>query len=391
MTPAVVLFLGAIAFVVYVLFGYPLLLAFLSRKPRPVRKQPMQATVSVLLPVRNGERWIRQKLDSILSLDYPRELVDITVVSDGSTDATAAIAEEYAVSHRVRVLRLPPGGKAVSLNAALQHATGDILFFTDVRQRLAPDSLSHLVACLADPDVGVVSGELVILEGETNEEASVGLYWKYEKWIRRHLSAIHSILGATGSIYAMRRELAVPLPPGALLDDVHQPLAAFFRGYRVILDDNAKAYDFPTSLDSEFRRKVRTQAGMYQIMRHYPALWGPGNRMWIHFVSHKLGRLLMPFALIAAFVSAFWLPGALAPAAVLAQTAFYAVAVLDRWIPEGAVAKRLSSPVRTFTVLMAAALCAPFAALSSPGRLWTQTEVGVPAGAGVKAAKGPEA
>lgn len=372
---AVIVFLASIAFVVYVLFGYPVLLALLSRKSRPVRKQAQHRTVSVLLPVRNGERWMRQKLESILALDYPRELVDIIVVSDGSTDTSAAIAEEFAATHRVRVLRLPPSGKAVALNAALQHATGDILFLTDVRQRLAADSLSHLVACLADSDVGVVSGELVILEGETLEEASVGLYWKYEKWIRRRLSAIDSILGATGSIYAVRRELAVPLPPGTLLDDVHQPLAAFFRGYRVILDDAAKAYDQPTSLDSEFRRKVRTQAGMYQVMRHYPALLGPTNRMWIHFVSHKLGRLLMPFALIAALVAAFRLPGILAPAIVLGQLGFYAIALLDRWIPDGVRLKRLSSPIRTFTVLMAAAFCAPFAALSSPERLWTQTEV----------------
>ena len=374
MSASIVIFITSVGFILYVLFGYPVLLAVLSRKRRPVRKKFQQLTVSVVLPVRNGERWIRQKLESILALDYPDDLVDIIVASDGSTDATATIAEEFAAS-RVRVLRLTPGGKAVAINAALQHACGEILFFTDVRQRLAPDSLSHLVACFADPEVGVVSGQLVILEGETNEEASVGLYWKYEKWIRRGLSGIDSILGATGSIYAVRRELAVALPAGALLDDVHQPLAAFFRGYRVVLDDAAKAYDLPTSLDSEFRRKVRTQAGMYQIMRHYPALFGLHNRMWIHFISHKLGRLLMPFALIAALASAFWLPGVLAPAFVLAQVAFYAIALLDRWIPDDVILKRVSSPIRTFVVLMAAAFCAPFAAMSTAERLWTQTEV----------------
>jgi len=372
---AVIVFWASIAFVIYVLFGYPVLLAILARRRRPIRKQfQQQVTVSVLLPVRNGERWIRQKLESILALDYPSELVDIIVVSDGSTDATAAIAEEFAGSG-VQILCLPPRGKAVALNAALQHATGEILFFTDVRQRLAPDSLNHLVACFSDPEVGVVSGELVILEGDTHEEASVGQYWTYEKWIRRGLSGIDSILGATGSIYAVRRELAVPLPAGTLLDDVHQPLAAFFRGYRVIFDDAAKAYDFPTSLDSEFRRKVRTQTGMYQIIRHYPALLGSDNRMWIHFMSHKMGRMLMPFALIVTFVSAFWLPGVLAPAAVLGQAGFYAIALLDRWIPDGVLLKRVSSPIRTFTVLMAAAFCAPFAAIACPERLWTQTEV----------------
>src|SRR5918993_1193711 len=103
----VVIFFTSIGFVLYVLFGYPVLLAILSRKRRPIGKHFQQVTVSVLLPVRNGESWIRQKLESILALDYPRELVDIIVVSDGSTDATAAIAEEFAAS-RVRVLRLPP-------------------------------------------------------------------------------------------------------------------------------------------------------------------------------------------------------------------------------------------------------------------------------------------
>ena len=372
---SVAVFVAAFAFIIYVLFGYPLLLAVSSRRNRrPVYKQPLRLSVSVILPVRNGEQWIRQKLESILALNYPHELVEIIVVSDGSTDSTAEIAEKFAASG-VRVLRTPPGGKAVALNVALLAASGEILFFTDVRQRLAPDSLDHLVANFADRKVGVVSGELIIVEGETLEQCSVGLYWKYEKWIRKSLSATDSILGATGSIYAMRRELAVPLPSGTLLDDVHQPLAAFFQGYRVILDPEAEAYDFPTSLDSEFRRKVRTQAGMYHILWHYPALLGLKNRMWIHFVSHKLGRLLMPFALIAVFIAAFGLPGFWAPVAVLTQMGFYTFAIVDRWVPEGILLKRATSPIRTFTVLMSAALFAPVAAMSSSERIWTQTKV----------------
>ena len=372
----IVVFIAASLFVVYVLLGYPVLLWILNhyRGPRPVRKELQQLTVSVLLPVRNGERWMRQKLESILALDYPRELVEIIVVSDGSTDGSAAIAGEFA-AFGVRLTQIPASGKAVALNTALQQATGEILLYTDVRQRLAPDSLSHLVACFADPKVGIVSGELVILEGETLEESSVGLYWKYEKWIRKGQSAMDSILGATGAIYAVRRSLAAPLPPGTLLDDVHQPLTAFFQGYRVILDEAAKAYDFPTSLHSEFHRKVRTQAGMYQIIRRYPALLGFRNRMWIHFVSHKLGRMLMPLALIAIFISAFWLPGRWAPVAVIAQIGFYALALIDRWIPEGVLAKRGTSPICTFAVLMAAAFFAPFGALSSADRVWKQTEV----------------
>jgi poly-beta-1,6-N-acetyl-D-glucosamine synthase len=170
--------------------------------------------------------------------------------------------------------------------------------------------------------------------------------------MRKRLSVLDSVLGATGCIYAIRRELAVPLPPSTLLDDVYLPLAAFFRGYRIVLDENARAYDLPASLKTEFRRKVRTQAGVYQLVRAYPALLGPSNRMWIHFVSHKLGRLMLPFALIVAAVSSFWLP----PIILVSQLCFYGLAAIDPVVPEGWPVRRLTSPIRTFVVLMAAAL-----------------------------------
>jgi hypothetical protein len=256
-------------------------------------------------------------------------------------------------------------------------ASGDILFFTDVRQRLEPDSLTHLVDCLADPTIGVVSGELVILEGDSREEVSTGLYWKYEKWIRTRLSQIDSIYGATGCIYAMRRELAVPIPTGVLLDDVYQPLAAFFRGYRVILDTDAKAYDTPTLLHSEFRRKVRTLAGVYQVLWHYPELLGPKNRMLMHFWSHKLGRLVLPWAMLTALVSSFWVPGILGRIALMGQAAFYLAALLDYCVPERILLSKVTSPIKAFTVLMIAAACAPFALLRPVEQVWQQTNVNV--------------
>ena len=178
---------------------------------------------------------------------------------------------------KIEFLAVPKGGKAAALNAALARATGEILFFTDVRQQLHPDSLANLVACFADPQVGVASGELVIRDGTGLEEASVGLYWKYEKWIRKQLSRLDSVMGATGCIYAMRRELAAPLPEGTLNDDMYLPLGAFFRGYRVILDDSALAFDYPTPLASEFRRKVRTLAGVYQIVGSLSGAAGPSQ------------------------------------------------------------------------------------------------------------------
>jgi cellulose synthase/poly-beta-1,6-N-acetylglucosamine synthase-like glycosyltransferase len=372
----IAVYLFSVAFCVYTLVGYPLLLGFLAhRRTRPVRKAAWPATVSVILPVYNGEPWVAAKLESILALNYPAGLLEILVVSDGSTDATASIVQGFTGRGKIELLALPRGGKASALNAALERATGEILFFTDVRQQLDPDSLANLVACLGDPEVGVASGELVIRDGTGLEEASVGLYWKYEKWIRKQLSRLDSVPGATGCIYAMRRHLAPPLPQGTLNDDMYLPLAAFFRGYRVVFDDAALAFDSPTMLASEFRRKVRTLAGVYQIVGSYPALLGPRNRMWIHFFSHKLARLLMPWAIIAAAVASFGLPTPWDIWAIGAGASACVLALLDVWLPAGFPLKRLTSPLRTFAVLMTASLCALAILFVPPRVLWRETRV----------------
>jgi cellulose synthase/poly-beta-1,6-N-acetylglucosamine synthase-like glycosyltransferase len=372
----IAVFLVSVAFCAYTLFGYPLLLGLMARwRTRPVRKAAWPATVSVILPVHNGEPWVAAKLESILALNYPAGLLEILVVSDGSTDATASIVRGFTGRGNIELLDLPRGGKAAALNAALGRATGEILFFTDVRQELHPDSLANLVACFADPEVGVASGELVIREGSGLEEASVGLYWKYEKRIRKQLSRLDSVLGATGCIYAMRRHLAPPLPQGTLNDDMYLPLAAFFRGYRVVLDDAALAFDSPTMLASEFSRKVRTLAGVYQIVGSYPALLGPRNRMWIHFFSHKLARLLMPWAMIAAAVASFGLPAPWNVWAVSAEASACILALLDVWLPADFPLKRLTSPARTFAVLMTASLCALAILFVPPRVLWRETRV----------------
>ena len=369
------LFILSAASIVYVLFGYPLVLAGLSRvRKRPVLASPVLKSVTVVLPVRDGEQWLENKLQSILNLHYPRKLLEILVVSDGSEDRTDEIAGRFA-SEGVSLIKIARSGKAAAINEALRRATGDIIFFTDVRQELEPDSLRFLVNCFADPAVGAASGELVILDGQTHEHADVGLYWKYEKWIRNRLSQLDSVPGATGCIYAIRRALAVPLPAGTLLDDVYEPLAAFFRGYRVILEPKAKAFDYPTALQSEFGRKVRTLAGVLQIIRHYPKLLSPSNRMLGHFISHKLGRLVLPYLLIAVAITSFLLPAPWRWWALAGQAVFYSLAVLDLMIPEKSKLKRLTSPVRVFVVLMGAAMCAASILFRSKDSLWKNTVV----------------
>jgi biofilm PGA synthesis N-glycosyltransferase PgaC len=374
--PYQALFFASVAFALYTAAGYPMLLAMWARlRSRPVQRKFTPQTVTILLPVRNGERWLRAKLESLFALEYPRELIEILVISDGSTDNTEEIAAEYASAGKIELLSIARGGKAVALNAGIERARGDILFFTDVRQALAPNSLRNLVACFADPTVGAASGELVIRDGETLEELSVGLYWKYEKWLRKRESRIDSVMGATGCIYAMRRALAVALPAGTLVDDMFLPLAAFFRGYRVILDDTALAFDYPTALDAEFRRKVRTQAGVYQIMGLYPELLTPRNRMWFAFVSHKLARLLLPFALLVAAATTPALEEPWRAWAIAAQALFYGLAIADWWMPPGFWGKRLTSPLRSFVVLLAAAFCATFVLFRPTGSLWKDTQV----------------
>jgi len=353
-----VVFLTTTFVVLYVILGYPLLLRLMvSSHTQPILRSADTRKVSLILPVRNGEEWIREKLGSILALDYPPDSVEILIVSDGSTDQTESIVGEFS-DPRIQFLRLAPAGKAAALNEAISKASGEILFFTDVRQPLGADSLRNLVSCFADSRVGVVSGELVMLPAMNQSESSSGLYWRYEKWIRKQLSQIDSVPGATGCIYAMRRELAVRMPVGTLADDMYLPIAAFLMGFRIIFDETARAFDRPVAVGAEFRRKVRTLAGVYQVIAAFPVLLTPRNRMWFHFLSHKAARLLLPWALLVNFVACVFLPAPWSFFGVFTHAIVWALATLDYVAPERSFLKKLTSPARTFLALMIAAACA---------------------------------
>lgn len=371
MNPAALIFIISSLLILYVLAVYPLLLSLAARFfGRPVVKHDVPQSVSVIIAVRNGERWLRPKLKSVLALDYPREKLEITVVSDGSTDRTEEIARSFA-EDGVRLLVVPAGGKPAALNAAVPHATGDLLFLTDVRQILDPACLRHLVACMADPSVGVVSGNLKILRGATVEEESTGLYWRYENSIRRNMARLDSMLGATGPVYLLRRRLYVPIPPDCLLDDMFLPLSIHLAGYRLALEEEAIAIDEPTLLSSEYRRKVRTQAGNLQLLALLPGLFSRKNRMRFHYVSSKIGRLLLPWLLFAALVSSFFLPGSWRLLAA-PQILFWLIALADGLFPQGSSAKRITGPARAFAVLIFSAVAA-LKILVSPARdLWVE-------------------
>jgi len=376
MLPALLLAICA-AVVAYILIGYPLLLAANWWKPAPAIRKDLQfrAPVTVILVVYNGGQFLRRKLDSLLASNYPAALMNVLVISDGSTDETEAVAEEYK-ERNVRLLREPHRGKASALNRGLAEATGDIVFFTDVRQPLDPDALAHLVANFADPSVGAVTGEMRLRAADAGEQADMDLYWRYELWVRRKHSVIDSIFTATGCIYAMRRKFAEPIPPDTLSDDAFIPLRAFFRGYRVVFDPQALAFDQPALAGSEFRRRWRNLAGLWQIHTRIPALFTARNRMLFHFLSHKFSRLVLPWAIALGIAEAIALPASALRATLLwALAGFLAIAALDWMTPKRWWTKRITSPARTFLLMNAASLFGVAVFFVPPQRLWKPTRV----------------
>jgi poly-beta-1,6-N-acetyl-D-glucosamine synthase len=356
----------AAAVVGYSYLGYPVWLWLRSRwSPRPVRRGSVARTVSVVMVVRNEAAVIARKLDNLRTLDYPQEKLDVVVVSDGSSDRTPAILADYArdswTGTKVRTLIKPVSeGKAAGLNDAIKLATGEVLLFTDARQQLESGALRLLLENFADPDVGAASGELMLGDrsrGETGK--GMGLYWQIEKKIRELESASGSVAGATGAIYCARRSLLDPLPEGTILDDVLLPMQVVRKGSRVIFDSRARAWDSPDLGDGrEFSRKVRTLSGNYQLLQLAPWLLSSHNAIRFEFISHKLSRLAVPFALLALLIASIFLPQPLYRAALVAQLGFYALSLAALVGVKIGPLSRIADPARTFVVLNSAAMVA---------------------------------
>ena len=188
------------------------------------------------------------------------------------------------------------------------------------------------------------------------------------------------MLGVTGPFYVIRRSLFIPVPPHILLDDMYLPLHAFFRGYRLIAEAAAVAWDYPTSLQTEFRRKVRTLAGNYQLLRYYPQLLSPWkNRLWLDYLSYKIGRLILPHLFLLLFALSFFLPKPWPMLVLLPQLCVYALAFLDRFLSDRTPLKRFCAPAATFVTMMAAAFCAQSIFFISPQKLWQPTRTRGPA------------
>jgi len=295
----------------YIYIGYPLLVWTLAMLVghEPTRGD-MTPTVSLLIPAYNEAAHIQTKLENSLALNYPKERFEIVVASDGSTDGTNAIVERYR-SHGVVLHAMPTNmGKAAMLSQVVPLLHGEMVVFSDASSELAPDALRVLLSNFADPHVGCVSGLYRLLDRSDLRAEGEGLYWRYETFIKQQESRLHSILGAHGAFYAIRKGLFQDVTRSVINDDYLIPMRAVAQGYRAVYEPRACAWERETSsVESEFARRRRIAAGNCQQMIELRQMLSP-RYGWVAFCffSHKVLRTVAPFFMLFMLLATFWLP-----------------------------------------------------------------------------------
>jgi cellulose synthase/poly-beta-1,6-N-acetylglucosamine synthase-like glycosyltransferase len=322
---------GAVLF--FTFGGYPLLMRWLGRKPRhPAPAPPTDwPTVTGVVVAFNEGRRIVARVENLLGADYPPEKLSVIVVSNGSTDDTVERVRALGDARITVLEQAGRAGKAAGLNDALAQCRSDLVVFSDARQRFEPATLRQLVRHFAEPAVGAVSGSLEIEPSEHGVASAVDTYWRMEKRLRADEARFDSCIGCTGAVYAIRRELFVPIPEDTVLDDVVIPMHVAEQKRRVLHDSEAIAYD-PQTLDPEREkiRKQRTLAGNFQMLFRYPRWLVPWkHRLWWQLIAHKYLRLAAPPLLAIVFLASFLLCASpFYRLAFYAQVVFYALAIL---------------------------------------------------------------
>ncbi len=326
------IFFAAASFIGYTYAAYPASIWALSRIRAPECAPTLSdgdcPAVTVVIAAHNEAARVQRRIDNLRALDYPQDKLQLLFVSDGSSDDTAARLRRFSgvsvIEHTER------GGKAHALNAALAQVKTPVVLFCDMRQSAEPASLRALVSTLMQEGVGAVSGELTHLDPHTQVAANIGLYWRYEKWIRKSESRWRSVVGATGAFYAIKTERFVPLAPGTLLDDFEIPMQIVRQGQRVLLDGRALVIDeLQTDMTGERKRKLRTLSGNFQSFARHPWLFLPWrNPIWLQFLSHKVFRLAVPYAMVVALVASLLSTTGWVQAFAAVQVVFYIAAWL---------------------------------------------------------------
>lgn len=351
----------SLLFVAYTYFGYALLLRLLPERPGVFKDHEAPdnlPTVSVIIAACNEEANIAAKLDDVAALQYPDGLVEVLVGSDGSTDRTDDLVRAHSIG--ARLFHFDRIGKTAVLSRLVSESTGEILVFMDARQKVTKDSLLRFASGLSDPRTAAVGGELALVDEQGCEtSAGVGVYWKYEKWLRHREGRLGMLTGLSGALYAMRRELFVPPADDVILDDVYIPLAAARKGYSLVVDDSVRLFDRVADEDREFRRKVRTLIGNYQLFAAIAVHPRPfPGRLLFSVISHKFFRAVTPFALAGLLVGSAGMPHGVVRDVLLAgQGLVYGLGVFCL-LSGGRIRNRIATICSTFCVLNAAAAVA---------------------------------
>ena len=311
MVPLIAFWVAAVV-VVYVYGGYPLVLVLLRRllhgqvvRATAATHPGVAPTVSLIVAAYNESEVIEAKVRNSLALEYPEGRLEIVVASDGSRDDTAEIVRPFTDDPRVRLFELPDNrGKLHVLNDTMPHVHGEIVAFSDASSMLAPDALRRLLANFADPRVGGVCGSYNVTgRNQAPLGALEDLYWRYEAFLKRQEAAIGSILGCHGSLYAIRKDL-YPFPdPRTINDDFVIPLRILQQGYRIAYEPAAVATEEAKEMCG-FTRRIRVMTGNFRQLRELGPLLRPFRPLeFFFYLSHKAGRLIVPWALIVALIA----------------------------------------------------------------------------------------
>ena len=317
----------SLATLLYLYLAYPPLVWLLARLcGREPRRADIVPTVSLLIPAYNERAHIEAKLQNSLALDYPKDRLEIVVASDGSTDGTNAVVERFR-ARGIRLVAMSRNlGKAAMLSRTVPLLKGEIVVFSDTSSELEPDALRRIVRNFADRRVGCVSG-LYRLKGTADLRGEgEGLYWRYETFIKRQESRLHSILGAHGAFYAIRRALFARVGETEINDDYLIPMRIVGQGYRAVYEPSARCWERElASVKGEFARRRRIAAGNCQQIVQLRSMLNPLRHGWVAFCffSHKVLRTLAPLLMLAALISSLWLPWPWIAAAVGAQGLLY--------------------------------------------------------------------
>ena len=304
----------AAAMAVYAYVVYPLLLSGLTRiRSRPIAKGEHTPFISLVIPAHDEEAIIRQKLDNSLVLDYPRDRLEILVASDGSKDRTDAMVQEFANRGLVRFFAFPVRrGKAAILNEVISDARGHIVVFSDANVMYASDAIRKLVRGFSDPQVGCISGNVILVNDHTGFGDGETAYYRLERFIQGRESRLGSIIGADGGMFALRRELFHPIDPRTVLDDFVISMNVATRGFRLTYEEEARGYELASvTIRDEFRRRKRIAGGIWQALIHGWGLptWRNGF-LFFAFLSHKIARWIAAFAMGVCLLTSGLLSGA---------------------------------------------------------------------------------